>query len=59
MQRCEQCNHDAKLLAGVSEVATVDYYRCPVCGELWTAPKERDQADPTEHGATDYQTSLT
>lgn len=44
MQRCENCNHDARLLDGVSQVARVDYYRCPVCGEVWTAPKPGDQS---------------
>jgi ssDNA-binding Zn-finger/Zn-ribbon topoisomerase 1 len=38
MQRCEKCNHDAILFDGVN-VADVDYYRCPVCGAVWAAPK--------------------
>jgi ssDNA-binding Zn-finger/Zn-ribbon topoisomerase 1 len=52
MQHCEKCNHDARLLDGVSDVARVDYYRCPVCGEVWTAPKEGDESEPTEYDTT-------
>jgi hypothetical protein len=37
---------------GVSDVARVDYYRCPVCGEVWTAPKEGDESEPTEYDTT-------
>jgi len=57
MQHCEHCNHDARLLDGVSKLATVDYYRCPVCGEVWTAPKDGDQSDSPEESSTDYQNS--
>jgi hypothetical protein len=47
MQHCEKCNHDARLLDGVSEVARVDYYRCPVCGEVWTAPQQGEPRQGT------------
>jgi hypothetical protein len=59
MQRCEHCDHDARLVANVSELSRVDYYRCPVCGEVWTASKDGDESDPTEAAATDQQDSDT
>jgi rubrerythrin len=49
MQRCEHCQHDATLLDDVSEVARVDYYRCPVCGEVWTFPKRVTETTWTQH----------
>ena len=51
MQHCEKCNHDTTLIQSVRESAMagyVDYYRCPVCGEVWGAPKEGDEPDPPE-----------
>jgi hypothetical protein len=33
MQHCEKSNHDARLVPSISELARVDFYRCPVCGE--------------------------
>ena len=59
MQHCENCNHDATLLDGVSQIAFVDYYRCPMCGAVWTTPKEGDdQSNPTDQGTTDNETSV-
>jgi len=55
MQHCEKCNHDATLIPSVSEAAHVDYYRCPVCGEVWTDPKEGDQPDSADQTAVDHQ----
>jgi hypothetical protein len=39
LQHCEKCHHDATLIQSVRgsvSIGYVDYYRCPVCGEVWT-----------------------
>jgi hypothetical protein len=58
MQRCEHCNHDARLLDDVSEIAWVDYYRCPVCGEVWTAQKDERGSVAPEPILSDSENSV-
>ena len=43
MERCQNCQRDGERVEHVSRVAYVDYYRCPSCGQVWTAPKTIDR----------------
>ena len=37
---CPTCQYaSALLLQGPSKIAVVNYYRCKVCGTVWTQPK--------------------
>lgn len=57
MEHCHNCKREGALLEGISERAYVDYYRCPECGAVWTAPKEGERQQTAE-SAADYQNSL-
>lgn len=44
---CPICGRPARLLESVSEASFyIDYYRCPVCVHVFTAPKE--ECEPTD-----------
>ncbi len=48
IQPCPQCRMPApRLLETVSNDAQVNYYRCQVCGHVWTLPKGEMDAVPT------------
>jgi uncharacterized Zn finger protein len=58
MQRCQKCDHDGKRVDVVSEIARVDYYRCPKCGEVWTAQKDQRGSAAPEPILTDSENSV-
>jgi uncharacterized Zn finger protein len=38
---CPKCRAGApRLLAVLSEISTVNYYRCDACGHVWTVSKD-------------------
>jgi uncharacterized Zn finger protein len=44
MERCQKCQRDGEKADYVSQIAWVDYYRCPECGGIWTAPKKTEES---------------
>jgi len=39
---CSVCGNEGRIVRTASKIAVVDYYRCPQCGKVWTAPKADD-----------------
>jgi len=58
MEHCQHCKREGERLEGMSQRAYVDYYRCPECGGVWTAPKEGSDNPAAEQDTTDFQNSL-
>jgi transposase-like protein len=47
-QPCPHCSADTpRLVEAPSQVASVNYYRCPQCGHVWTVAK--DGSGKSEH----------
>jgi hypothetical protein len=44
MEHCPHCHVAATFLKSVSQIAYVDYYRCPECGHFWTTQKAEDKS---------------
>jgi len=43
---CPNCDHPTpRWLGGPSQDASVDYYRCDVCGHVWNVPTHQPDAD--------------
>jgi len=40
-QPCPRCGTDTpRLVESASQIATVNYYRCALCGHVWTVAKD-------------------
>ena len=51
MELCTECRLAGHKVEHVSDVARVDYYRCPHCGAVWTADKQSNGSDGTSEMA--------
>ena len=40
-QICHKCQHEGRLLDGVSRISWFDYFRCDGCGHVWIDKKSK------------------
>jgi hypothetical protein len=45
---CPKCERLGRLLESTSSIANVEYYRCDVCGHVWTYEKHNPDAPPKD-----------
>ena len=45
---CPECKRSGRLLEAASQYAWVNYYRCDVCGHVWTYDKNDLNAPPRD-----------
>jgi hypothetical protein len=43
---CPKCARPGTYMKGLSQISSVDYYRCDDCKHVWTVPK--DEPEPTD-----------